>query len=207
MSVGAAVEEIPPPPAGLPRGKLGIAAAFNAAHAEDCECCVPRESALKPGFWKDVGFEEKAQTPEGENLRKILIREVEEEARDMSPIERTGAIFGWKRAGDIAMEEQRWDAAGDAFARGLAFGAVLGELDGFEAFPAWYPRRQVFSLCSEVLARASILEIRLADEGIPEAVGHLQCALRAAKRALELDSQNTEAQDALMQAEGRLNST
>ena len=38
-----------------------MAGAFNAAHAEGCECCVPKESALKPGFWRDVGFGEQAR--------------------------------------------------------------------------------------------------------------------------------------------------
>ena len=43
--------------------KLDLAATFNAAHAEGCECCAPKESALKPGFWHDVGFGEQAWRP------------------------------------------------------------------------------------------------------------------------------------------------
>ena len=42
-------------------GKIDLAAAFNAAHAEGCACCVPKQSALKPGFWRDVGFGEEAR--------------------------------------------------------------------------------------------------------------------------------------------------
>ena len=38
------------------KGKLQVADAFNAAHAEGCECCQPPSSALPPGFWKTVGF-------------------------------------------------------------------------------------------------------------------------------------------------------
>ncbi|CAE7451888.1 unnamed protein product [Symbiodinium natans] len=161
-----AEDEIPPPPVPFvaaprvaARGKLDIAAAFNAAHAEGCECCLPKQSALKPGFWQDVGFGIKAETSEGQIVRETLIREVEEEAQAMSPIERTAAIFGWKRAGDMALEdEQNMDGAGDCYARGLAFGAVLGEADGLDAFPAWYPRKEVHKLCAEVLARAALLD-------------------------------------------------
>lgn len=40
--------------------KLQIAADFNAGHFEDCECCVPTKSSLKPGFWKKVGLSEQA---------------------------------------------------------------------------------------------------------------------------------------------------
>eukprot|EP00439_Symbiodinium_sp_Y106_P049593 s3353_g6.t1 len=170
-------EDIAPPPAPFAaeqrmaaRGKIDMAGAFNAAHAEGCECCVPKESALKPGFWRDVGFGEQAETTEGESLRRTFLREVEEEAEAMSPIERTAAIFGWKRAGDMAFEAEDLDGAGDCYARGLAFGAVLGE-DGADAFPAWYPRREVYKLCAEVLARAALLELRVAEAEEEEGQG------------------------------------
>lgn len=55
--------EVPPPPLPPSEGrskKLQLAAAFNAAHEEGCACCVPEKSSLAPGFWKTVGFGEKA---------------------------------------------------------------------------------------------------------------------------------------------------
>ncbi|CAE7255052.1 unnamed protein product [Symbiodinium pilosum] len=161
-------EEFPPPPPApfmaaprvAARGtrKLDLAATFNAAHAEGCECCAPKESALKPGFWHDVGFGEQAETSTGQTARQTLVQEVEEEASVMSPIERTAAIFGWKRAGDMALEAGDVDGSGDCYARGLAFGAALGEVNGTDAFPAWYPRREVEKLCAEVLVRAALLD-------------------------------------------------
>eukprot|EP00438_Fugacium_kawagutii_P015485 Skav232946 [mRNA] locus=scaffold1860:38310:50658:- [translate_table: standard] len=102
----SAFQCVPPPPPmpfeGRPK-KLQIAAAFNAAHEEGCACCVPQESALAPGFWKTVGFCEKAESEEGETTRKLLLSEVEREVKLMSPIERTGAIFGWRRAGSALL--------------------------------------------------------------------------------------------------------
>lgn len=200
-------DDIPPPPAPFAaeqrmaaRGKIDLAAAFNAAHAEGCECCVPKQSALKPGFWRDVGFGEEAETPEGESLRRTFLQEVEEEAEAMSPIERTAAIFGWKRAGDMALEAEDVDGAGDCYARGLAFGAVLGELAGADAFPAWYPRREVYKLCAEVLARASLLELKVAEAEAENSKAFVQRSTSTAGRALEFDPENSDAKGALRRA-------
>jgi len=187
------MEPIAPPPVpefgeGRP-GKLQIAAAYNAAHGEDCECCVPSGSSMAPGFWKTVGFGEKAESQEGQNLREALLLEVEKEVQLMNPIERTGAVFGWKRAGEMAFEKADWEGAGDCYARALAFGAALGEVDGATPFPAWYPMQEVDKICSEVLLKVADLEIALADKG-GDQEAWLGKAVTSLSRALQLDPSN-----------------
>lgn len=172
--------------------KLQIAADFNAGHKEDCECCVPTKSSLKPGFWKKVGLSEQADSEEGESTRAALLLEVEKEIQLMNPIERTGSVFGWRRAGEMAFEDGDMDGAGDCYARALAFGAALG--DDATPFPAWYPRHEVDKLCSEVLVKVAELEILLADaEGQEDWLRKAQTSI---SRALQLDPSNLAA-DAL----------
>jgi len=183
--------DLPPPVpefSGGRKGKLQLAAAFNAAHAEDCECCVPSKSAMAPGFWKIVGFGEKAESEEGQAARMALLMEVEKEVQLMNPIERTGAVFGWRRAGEMAFQDQDWEGAGDCYARALAFGAALGEVDGATEFPPWYPRQEVDKLCSEVLVKVAELEICLAEK--EDNQDWLHKALSSSSRALQLDPSN-----------------
>ncbi|CAJ1360371.1 unnamed protein product [Effrenium voratum] len=168
----------PPPPAGAARpdragkpGKLQIAADFN----------------------EDVGFEKVEGTES--DLLQILQAEVEKRAEVMSPIERTGEVFGWKRAGEMAIEAGDPDGAGDCYARALAFGGVLGTIDGIEPFPAWYPRQEVDKICAEVLVKAAELELMVKR---PEAA---QKAAAWAARALQLDRANHAAQDVLQKAQ------
>ncbi|CAK9027788.1 unnamed protein product [Durusdinium trenchii] len=193
---GQGVEIDPPMPVrlreGKPgKGKLRISDAFNSAHAEGCECCQPSSSTLEPGFWRKVGFGEQAESQESQNVRLILLSEVEKEAEVMSPIERTGAIYGWKRAGEMAVEEADWEGAGDCYARALAFGAALGEIDGGTPFPAWYPRQEVDKLCSEVLVKVSEMEVAIAAA---EGEAWLGQAFAAAIRANQLDPSNPTAE-------------